>query len=252
MKIAQQFKTFWSCLGFLSIVPAGRDYILSPEEFGRFPAFYPLVGFVFGLDMFILWLLTAAVVPPRAAALAVVVFLIIVNRGFHIDGLADAADALLSHKSHEDKLRILKDSRQGTFGVLAIVFDVLIKVEFVALVAPEAPWMLIMWPVWGRLAASISAVRGDYAGQDNGLGRWMVEKSTTRELFYAGLFTLAVSAFGSWMGLFAALSAIMSGFILVQIWKNSLGGVTGDLLGASIELTEIVTIVIFYILISLT
>lgn len=252
MKFNDLFRTFWACLGFLSIVPAGREEALTPEEFGRFPAFYPMVGLVFGLDMFILWLLAAPIVPPRAAALAVVAFLVIANRGFHIDGLADAADALLSHKSHEDKLRILKDSRQGTFGVLAIVFDIIIKVEFVALVAPQAPWMLIMWPVWGRLAASINAVRGDYAGQDNGLGRWMVEKSTPKELLWATLFTLAVSALGGWTGLFAALCAVFAGFILVKIWKKTLGGVTGDLLGASIELSEIFTIIIFYILISLT
>lgn len=252
MKINNLLRTFCSCLGFLSIIPAGREESLTPEEFGRFPALYPMVGLIFGLGLFILWLLAAPIVPSRAAALAVVAFLVIVNRGFHIDGLADAADALLSHKSREDKLRILKDSRQGTFGVLAIVFDILIKVEFVALVAPQAPWALIMWPVWGRLAASINAVRGDYAGQDNGLGRWMVEKSTPRELFWAALFTLAVSALGGWAGLFAALGALFTGFILIKIWKSALGGVTGDLLGASIELSEIVTIIIFYILISLT
>jgi len=251
MKISDHLKTFWSCLGFLSIIPAGRGEILTPEEFGRFPAYYPLVGLVFGLDMFILWLLTSPLLPAGASAIIVVAFMITVNRGFHIDGLADAADALLSHKSHEEKLRILKDSRQGTFGVLAIVFDVLIKVEFVALVAPIAPWVLILWPVWGRLAASVIAVRGVYAGQDNGLGRWMVEKSTMRELFIAALFTFLLSLFGGWMGLIAALTALGCGFLFNQIWKPLLGGVTGDLLGATIELTEIITLAIFSILIQI-
>ena len=250
MKIGNCFKTFWATLGFLSIVPTMRETPLQPEEFGRFPAFYPAVGLIFGVDLFILWHLATLVFPPAPAATLVVIFLIIVNRGFHIDGLADAADALLSHKSHEQKLLILKDSRQGTFGVLAIVLDVLLKIQFVTLAAPLAPWVLILWPIWGRVAASVVAVRGVYAGADQGLGRWMVENSTWKELFGAGLFTLLLSLCGGGAAVLAALAAIFCGFILGWVWKRSLGGVTGDLLGASIELTEIFTLPLFYILIS--
>ncbi len=241
-------RTFWATLGFLSIVPAGRSRLLTPEEFGRFPAFYPAVGLVFGVDMFILWLLASLVLPPSPAAVLVVVFLIAVNRGFHLDGLADAADALLSHKSREQKLLIMKDSRQGTFGVLAIVLDVLWKVQFVALAAPSAPWVLIMWPVWGRLASSVVAVRGAYAGADSGLGRWMLENSTWRELFFAALFSLLVSLFGGGAAILTAVAAVFFGFFLNWVWARTLGGVTGDLLGATIELTEISTITLFYIL----
>lgn len=251
MNFHDRFKSFWACLGFLSIVPTGRQTLLSPEEFGRFPAYYPVVGFIFGLDMFILWLLTAPILPARASAILVVLFLVAVNRGFHLDGLADAADALFSHKSREQKLLIMKDSRQGTFGVLAIVLDILFKVEFVALVAPAAPWALILWPVWGRAAATVIAVKSDYAGADNGLGRWMVEKSTGRELFFGSLFCLIASLFGGWPALFTALAAILGGLVFVRIWRNLLGGVTGDLLGATIELTEIYTLMLFYILLNL-
>ncbi len=242
--------TFWAAVGFLSIVPAARDRMLTPEDFGRFPAFYPAVGLLFGVDMFILWHLCSLALPPSASAIVVVLFLIAVNRGFHVDGLADAADALCSHQSRERMLLILKDSRQGTFGVLAIVFDVLWKVQFVTLVAPLAPWVLILWPVWGRVASSVVAVRSVYVGEDAGLGRWMVENSTWRELFFAALFTLLLSLFGGGAAVLAALGAVFCGFILTWVWRKALGGITGDFLGATIELTEIFTLSLFYLLIN--
>ena len=249
MRFREVLKTFWSALGFLSIVPTWQTEPLTPEEFGRFPAFYPIVGLMFGVDLFITWWLCSLVFPPQAAAILVVTLLVILNRGFHLDGLADAADALFSHKPREQKLLIMKDSRQGTFGVLAIVLDIMIKVQFVALAAPLAPWVLFLWPMWGRVAASVVAVNSSYVGAEEGLGRWMVEKSSSRELFFAALFTLLVSLLAGGAAILAALTAIFFGFFMTWVWKKALGGVTGDLLGATIELAEIAVIISFYLFI---
>ena len=248
--MTELIRHFLAAVGFLSIIPTGRTTILTPEELGHFPAFYPAVGLLFGLDMFILWHLCSLVLPPAPTAVLVVVFLVVVNRGFHLDGLADAADALFCHKSRDQKLLIMKDSRQGTFGVLAIVLNILLKVQFVALVAPLAPWVLILWPVWGRLAASVVAVRSLYVGDPSGLGKWMVDNSTNRELLWALGFTILLSAFGGVAAVLVALLAGGLGLVFTWIWEKALGGITGDLLGATIELTEIITIILFFIIIS--
>ncbi|MDR0882787.1 MAG: adenosylcobinamide-GDP ribazoletransferase [Candidatus Adiutrix sp.] len=247
MKAAEYLKSFWPCLSFMSLIPTGRDTPLTPEEMGRFPAFYPVVGLFLGLDMFILWLLIAPLLPARVAALLVVIFLVVVNRGFHLDGLSDTADALFSHQPRQRQLEIMKDSHQGTFGVLSIVLAILLKVEFVALLAPDAPWFLILWPVWGRVAASVAAVRSTYVGLSQGLGYLMVAKSTSREMFLAALFTLLLSCGGGWAALLTAVAAILCGLILTRIWRAALGGVTGDLLGATIELTEMASLILFFI-----
>jgi adenosylcobinamide-GDP ribazoletransferase len=241
-------QTFLSVLGFLSIIPVGRGRMLEPAEFGRFPAFYPAVGVVFGLFLYLAWLAGNGSLPPGLMAILLTMILVILNRGFHIDGLADAADALFSHKSREEKLVIMKDSRQGTFGVLAIVLDIMLKFQLVLVVVPQAPTALLLWPVWGRAAASVVAVRSDYVRSEGGLGKHMVDGSTSKELFYAALFGLALSLFFGGAALLTMLAALFFGFFMTWVWRKTLGGVTGDLLGATIELCEIFSLLVFFML----
>jgi len=239
-------KNFRAALGFLSLIPIGRDAELTPEQFGRLPAFYPLVGLVFGLALGLLGFSAGKILPPDLTALVLVVLLVALNRGFHLDGLADAADALLSHRSQAEKLRILKDSRQGTFGVLAITLSIIIKIQLLSHLIPAAPWLPFLWPAWGRLGASAVAGLSRYVGEETGLGRFMVERSGPRELGLAALFTFAPSLMGGPPALLSAAAALLFGLALVPLWHRALGGVTGDLLGASIELTEIFTLLFFY------
>ncbi|KXS56121.1 MAG: hypothetical protein AMR96_04455 [Candidatus Adiutrix intracellularis] len=249
MKFCDYLKTFWTALGFLSLAPVGRRKPLSPDELGRLPAFFPMIGLVFGTGMFIIWQVgTTLALQPDLTALLVVVFLVVINRSFHLDGLADTADALFSHKPLAQKLLILKDSHQGTFGVLAIVLDIMIKTQLAVCLGIATPWALILWPVWGRLGVSVISVRSNYVGTENGLGRWLVEKSSPRELYIATLFGLIFNLFFGIAAFLTTLAAGVFGLFLVWLWRRALGGVTGDLLGASVELTEIFSAFIFYLL----
>ena len=245
----EHLKNFRAALGLLSLLPIGWDETFPPERFGRLPAFYPLVGLVFGLFLGLLGFLAGKFLPPDLTALALVIFLIAINRGFHLDGLADTADALLSHRSRAEKLEILKDSRQGTFGVLAIVLNVVLKVQLLTHLIPAAPWLLFLWPAWSRLGASAVAGLSRYAGAETGLNYFMVEKSGFREVGLATLFTFFPSLFCGYPALMSAAAALFFGLALVPVWRRALGGITGDLLGASIELTEIFTLLFLYFLI---
>ena len=243
----EYLKTFKAALGFLSLLPIGREKELTPEQFGRLPAFYPLVGLVLGAALSLGGYLAVKILPPDLVALTLVIFLAVLTRGFHLDGLADTADALLSHRSRETKLAILKDSRQGTFGVLALILVLIAKIQLLAHLIPIAPWLMLLWPAWGRLGASAVAVLSRYIGEEAGLGRWMVEKSGLRELGLAVLFTLAPSLFFGPPALLAAAAALLFGLALIPIWHRALGGVTGDMLGASVELTEIFILLFVYL-----
>ena len=240
-------KTFKAALGFLSLLPVGRGETLTPEQLGRLPAFYPLVGLTFGAASAVLWFFGGKILPPDLFALFLVLFLVVINRGFHLDGLADSADALLSHRSREEKLAIMKDSRQGAFGVLAIVLSITVKIQLLTHILPAAPWIILLWPAWGRLGASAVAVLSRYVGGEAGLGRWMVEKSGPRELGLAVLCTFVPGLFFGPPALLAAAVALLFGLALIPIWHRALGGVTGDMLGASVELTEIFILLFVYL-----
>jgi adenosylcobinamide-GDP ribazoletransferase len=237
-------RSLFDTLGFLTVLPLSRKTGLSPEEFGRLPAWYPACGLVLGLILSLFSYMAAALsVPGQACIVLTVAFLVFLTRGFHLDGLADAADALLSHRSLEEKLSIMKDPRQGTFGVLAIVLSLMLKASLLGAVGAVGKWpgpaILILFPVWGRLSASVVAVASTYVRPEGGLGAHMVRLSGPRELFTATLTSLAISLSFGWRALAAAAAAAIMGLILAWIWKKSLGGITGDLLGASVELGEI-------------
>jgi adenosylcobinamide-GDP ribazoletransferase len=238
-------RIFINLLAFLTILPLDRDERFQPEDFGRFSALYPAVGLVLGLFLFLVrYALAAPGVPDQTAVILTVTVLVIVTRGFHLDGLADTMDALLSHRSREDKLRIMKDPHQGTFGVLAILLDVLLKISLLAtlLPTPSIAWALVLFPVWGRYAATVASARCSYARAEGGLGKYMVDGAGFREFFIASVFTAALSAFAGWAFLLTAIFTLVWGLFLSFVWNRTLGGMTGDLLGATVELTEIASL----------
>ena len=251
------FKTILDCLAFLTILPIKTEGVLTPAEMGRFPACYQVVGLVLGLAAFILaTLLGWTGLPVATSAVILVLVQIILTRGFHLDGLADAADALLSHRSLERKLEILKDSHLGTFGVLAIVADFALKATILANLAVRGLFpshLLLLYPVWGRLTASAVASlgkpvprpEGTSADRPVGLGHHMVALGGLNELCLATLFGLALSLVFGLKTFLCALMALALGYFLVKLWKYCLGGVSGDLLGASVELGELATLAFF-------
>ncbi|MDR2611750.1 MAG: adenosylcobinamide-GDP ribazoletransferase [Deltaproteobacteria bacterium] len=238
----RNLRLFANVLAFLTILPLDRDERFTAADFGRFASMFPLVGLLLGFFLFLFrFALAAPGVPDQAAVILVVTLHVILTRGFHLDGLADTMDALLSHRSREEKLRIMKDPHQGTFGVLAILLDVLLKASLLGalLATPYAAAALVLFPVWGRLAATVSAVMCPYARREGGLGQPVVDNAGRREFVEATAFTVVVSAAFGLPCLLAAAFTLLWGLGMVFVWKRTLGGVTGDLLGATIELTEI-------------
>lgn len=238
-------RLFVNVLAFLTILPLDKDERFTPEDFGRFSGMFPLVGLLLGLFLFLArYAMEATGVPDQATVIVLVTLLVVATRGFHLDGLADTMDALLSHRSREDKLRIMKDPHQGTFGVLSIVLDVMLKCALLgALFGTDLlPAALILFPVWGRLAASVSSTTCCYARREGGLSPPVVELAGRREFLEASVFTVAVSALFGLPALAAAAFALAWAFGLTFVWNRTLGGVTGDLLGASIEITEVATL----------
>jgi adenosylcobinamide-GDP ribazoletransferase len=214
------------------------------------PAYYPVAGLALGLILFLFYQLFAFLgVPTQVSAILLTAILVILTRGFHLDGLADSMDALFSHRSREEKLAIMKDPHQGTFGVLSIVLDILLKVSLLSalLARPDYYTPLILFPVWGRFASSSVSAFSRYARASGGLAYASVEYSTYREFLIAFGITLALSLIFGFKAFVVALSAFLISLGFIWIWEKVMLGVTGDLLGTTSETTEILCLFIYMI-----
>jgi adenosylcobinamide-GDP ribazoletransferase len=236
---------FWNALRFLTVIPAPAADHIEDDWLIRAAKYFPLVGIIVGLVSGIVLLLAGEIwrglLPPLLAIAAGIVL----SGALHEDGLADTADGLGGGRSRESRLAIMKDSRIGSYGALALGLTVALRV---AALAALPPWIgaatLIAAHAGGRLAAAAVMTRLPYAG-DPAVTKLTYTEAPLRtsEIAVAAIFMLA-----AWLPLarseiFAALIGLLSGAVLagwlVDRARKLIGGYTGDVLGAVEQLFEV-------------
>lgn len=182
---------------------------------------------------------------PYLAAFACVIAAYLFTGGLHIDGFADMCDAFFARKSKERTLEILKDSRMGTYGVIAIVFVVAVKTLAIASFAPEMVWTLAAVPLCGKIALVVCAAVSSYPRED-GLGKYIVEELPVGTAILSIVFCAVGVCFfaGVFRGLIAIGLMALCGLILAQVSKRKIGGATGDILGAANEAGEMAFLIL--------
>jgi adenosylcobinamide-GDP ribazoletransferase len=188
--------------------------------------------------------------PSLAAAIAVAVG-VLLTRGLHLDGLADTADALGSYRDAPGALQIMKKPDIGPFGVAAVVLTLLVQATSTGSLLDRG------WPATvagtavlaasGRLAAAWACRPGMPAARPDGLGAFVAGTAARPALWMA---TAAVAALGlvavpgrSWQGPLAVLVGQAAAAALTRHASRRLGGITGDVLGANVEVAASVTAV---------
>lgn len=234
--------SFLEAVRFLTIFPVwGKP---QPERLKRASAWFPAVGLLLGFILYLAnWLLGLSL-PEQVVSVGLVLLLVVMTGGIHLDGLADAADGLFGGRDREQALEIMKDSRIGAFGVMAIVFVLLTKVLLLSLLAGDVRVATVLTlPVLGRFSvcfagALFGAAKSEGLGSDlNGVGLF--------EVLMAALTTVAVAVVAFRTGALAVLLGVVL-FVLVAsfLMARRLGGMTGDTYGALIELTELWTLLL--------
>ncbi len=230
---------------FLTRLPFPLKGPLTPELFGRAMGWFPLIGAGLGIVAGIVFgLLGTFGVPSLVAATLVVALLVMITGGLHEDGLADAADGLGGGQDRESKLEIMHDSRVGTFGVLALVLAVTIKVAAIA--ALPSTWVaikvLVLAGAMSR-AAMVAQSHWQRPARTDGLSATLGGPAQG-----ATMLALAL-ALGIGFLLFGVKAALVMAVVLVAIWgmirltNHYVGGQTGDLLGATQQVVEILVLV---------
>ena len=239
-------------ISFLTILPCRKNTAEGPLQTpaGVLAAF-PLVGLLIGALLVGVDGALTSLFPSMVAAFGDVMFLALITGGLHLDGLADSADALFSGAGdRERRLAIMKDSRIGTMGALALILVLALKASAIgALTAPQRLPVLLLMPVAGRIAMLVIMRVQAYARPAAGLGSLF---GRTDLLTLGGSVFFGVGAvllLIPWpMGLgMLTCSALALGW-WIFFCARVLGGFTGDTLGAGCELVELAMVVGFFLL----
>jgi adenosylcobinamide-GDP ribazoletransferase len=235
----EQLRSFGAAVQFLTVVPIRTTY--EPFEIGRSAAWFPGVGLAIGLVAAAVdWLIVEGVFPPAVAAALGVTLLAAASGGFHLDGLADTADGFLSSRPRERVLEIMRDSRIGTMGVLAIVFALGLKFAALASLLPyERVLALIVAPVAGRCMLVVAMASQPYARPEGGLASLFLEH---RRVWHApvaiGILLIVGVATAGCAGIVLALVPMAAVLLLNLYCRCRIGGITGDTVGAACEIAE--------------
>ena len=226
---------FLAALAFLTRLPIRRSF--DAEAVGRAALFFPLVGAGIGLLQLGVHRLLKPHLPALVVAVLVVALSAWVTRGLHLDGLADFADGLGGGATREEALRILRDPAVGAFGVIALVLVLALKIASVAaLPSGEA---LVLASALSRWSALPLGYFLPYAREGSGLGAAMASGARRFELVGATLLAAALSlVFPMRFGLLSWGFVLLSSVVIGYIAHRRLGGMTGDVLGANVEIAE--------------
>jgi len=209
------------------------------------PLMMPLVGLACGLLAFGLYTaLNLATLSPFLKAVLLTLYFAVFSGGLHLDGLMDSSDAYFSRRDRERKLEIMKDSNVGAFAVLTVVFVMLLKVGVISELFAKgtrfgAPMIFI--PVLSRLLQSFMLHVFPSAKAD-GLTKIFGVLEKKNRLFLGFLFAVACAALLLTAGLRSLVlpsTALLYLAVFYFSSKRQFGGITGDLLGAFLELSEL-------------
>lgn len=235
-------KDLLSALRFFTILPLGpgsNDF--SPR---RLAAGLPLAGLVVGLLTAVFDLLAAAFWPAPAVAALDVVFLAVLTGALHLDGLADTADGLYAGHSREKALAIMKDSRTGAMGVVAVACCLLAKWAGLFSLEESRFLLLTLIPAYARSGVLFGLVFLEYGRTGEGTARAFFDEPLAASDFRWLALPVALSLLTGWRFLLLNIGFAVVVAVVLMFYKRRLGCITGDMFGALIEVSEVALLLV--------
>ncbi len=228
--------SFLSAIGFLTILPVPESARTYNE---KQVVFFPLVGLLIGGMLWTVDWTLSRYTYSEIRVLGDVLFLAVITGAFHLDGLADTADGFFSHRPKEKILEIMKDSRVGVMGVLALIFCLLMKMTGItAINQPISTFWLVIIPALSRTAQVLGLIIMEHVRSENALATNFYQKGNWPALFFCPLPFALIFYLDLMTGIIGSISFIFLIAGLFYFYKKMIGGITGDTLGATTEIVE--------------
>lgn len=241
--LEREWQAFWLCLGFISRIPVPVRVDYSQRLMNQSSVYFPVAGLVLGAIYALAYSVLIAFLPQLVSLVGVLILHLWITGAFHEDGLADSMDALGGGFSVEKRLAIMKDSRIGTYGTVALVGALGLKLAL--LVEVEPVWVvLLVAPALARVAPLfLMALMPYVTDSDASKTKPVADTFSGERLGAATLFSVLVAGVGScWLP--ELMTAFVVSTALVGVlwgWQlnRRIGGYTGDALGASVVFSEL-------------
>ncbi|MFP3976565.1 adenosylcobinamide-GDP ribazoletransferase [Marinobacter sp. KMM 10035] len=242
--LQHEWQAFWLAVGFLTRIPMLARIDYSQKLMNQCSMYFPVVGLLLGALYAGLFALLSLAWSPLVCVLLVLCFHLFITGAFHEDGLADSVDALGGGYTVEKRLEIMKDSRIGTYGTVALVMALGLKAAL--LLDMETIWLaLLVAPAISRVTPLLLMAFMPYVTDpDKSKSKPVAETFSRQRLLTSCACTALISlVFSIWLpGLW--LSALTAVLMVALLWgwylQRQLGGYTGDALGASVVFCELV------------
>lgn len=254
-------------IGFLTRIPLPGPMPDRAAVFRRSTVFFPLAGLLIGCLLALAGFGLGYIFPFYVNAVLTLALWVCLTGGLHLDGLMDTADGLLSNRSRERMLDIMKDSRSGAMGVITAAMTLLVKAALLGALlergGKESLALLVIIPVWSRAFLPMAIAGWPYARLEQGMGG-LYRSVRGRHALAAGCLAALVSypvvtVFGSFapIGALALIGGLLLLTYVVGAWlaaavNRKLGGLTGDVYGALNECLELVLLLGLVALVSLS
>ncbi|WP_336086160.1 adenosylcobinamide-GDP ribazoletransferase [Nocardia sp. SSK8] len=230
-------------LSWLTVAPISGPATVDRRSAGRAIALAPAVGLLLGvIAAAAMWAFGRAGLDTLLAGLLTVGLLALLTRGMHLDGLADTVDGLGSYGPPERARQIMKSGGAGPFGVAALIFAIGIQaVAFAALAGHERWWAIALAVALGRVAVVAACRTGVPAAPEAGFGALVAgtQPPVVIAVWSVSALAGAVAAVPAtlWLGPLVTVIALTVALVIVRHCARRFGGLSGDVLGAVLEIT---------------
>ena len=241
--IRYQWQIFWLALTFFSRIPMPSSLPYSEQRMNHAGRYFGLVGLIIGALLASFFLLIELLLPLSLSLLLTIAFGLLLTGAFHEDGLADMADGVGGGFTIERRLAIMKDSRLGTYGALALVVSMLLRYQLLILLIPEIKaWLVfVLGHGLSRAVAGSLIFNTPYVSDAQG----SKSKPLANHQNLLELVTLLVTG-GLPLLILPLIPVVIIIFTLFAFrlcfrrWLlHVLGGFTGDCLGAAQQISEL-------------